>query len=151
MVCKIIPACLNFRGTVTANWLLSACQSAIFGNIGRNYRNLAGTILHHSVEVRSGSGAGAGLSAFLHILFQIRIQENGIITHLQPALAEGGREKMRSLCRSRLYLTRCVCRARDGDIFHTAPPEEGEVPRGGITAIWLKLFGSLLKNRSVFF
>ena len=50
-MCKIIPACLNFRGTVAANEWLSApaCQSAIFGKIGRNYRNLAGTILHSSV------------------------------------------------------------------------------------------------------
>ena len=50
-VCKIIQACLNFRGTVAANWLLSAtaCQSAIFGKIGKKTINLAGIILHLSV------------------------------------------------------------------------------------------------------
>ena len=50
-VCKIIPVCLNFRGTVAANWHLSAtaCQSAIFGKIDINYCNLSGTILHLSV------------------------------------------------------------------------------------------------------
>ena len=49
---------------------------------------------------------------------------------------------MRSLCQSRLYLTCSLgvfafaARVRDGDIFHTVPPEEkgaGEVSRGGIT------------------
>ena len=57
-VCKIIPACLNFRGTVAANQCLSAtiCLSAIFGKIGRNYRNLAGTILHNSVLHNSPTG-----------------------------------------------------------------------------------------------
>ena len=50
-MCKIIQACSNFRGTVAANWLLSAtaCQSAIFGKIGKKTINLAGIILHLSV------------------------------------------------------------------------------------------------------
>ena len=42
-VCKIIQACLNFRGTVAANWLLSAtaCQAAIFGKIGKKNDQLS--------------------------------------------------------------------------------------------------------------
>ena len=37
---KIIPACLNFCGIVADRQLHSApaCQSAIFGKIGKNYR-----------------------------------------------------------------------------------------------------------------
>ena len=44
-----------FVGIVAASHLHSdpACQSAIFGKIGKNYRNSAGTILHHSVGVYS--------------------------------------------------------------------------------------------------
>ena len=50
-VCKIIQACSNFCSTMAANWLLSAtaCQSAIFGKIGKKTINLAGIILHLSV------------------------------------------------------------------------------------------------------
>ena len=62
-VCKIIQACSNFRGTVAANWLLSAtaCQSAIFGKIGKKTINLAGIILHLSVvQNLLGSRKGMG-------------------------------------------------------------------------------------------
>ena len=50
-VCKIIQASSNFRGTVAANWILSAtaCQAAIFGKIGKKTINLAGIIVHLSV------------------------------------------------------------------------------------------------------
>ena len=50
--CKIIPACSKFRGSVSASHPLSAtaCQSAIFREIGGNYCNLAGTFLHNSVQ-----------------------------------------------------------------------------------------------------
>ena len=50
-MCNIIPACLNFLGILAASHIHSAlaCQSAIFGKIGKNYRNLAGGIFHYSV------------------------------------------------------------------------------------------------------
>ena len=50
-LCKIIPACLNFRGYSSASRskLLQPARSAIFGKIGWNSRNLAGIILHRSV------------------------------------------------------------------------------------------------------
>ena len=72
-VCKIIQACSNFRGTVAANWLLSAtaCQSAIFGKIGKKTINLAGIILHLSVQIfldetmKSPTTLGMKLSANL--------------------------------------------------------------------------------------
>ena len=50
-MCKIDPACLNFRDIVDASHLYSAsaCQSANSGEIGKIYRNPAGAILHDSV------------------------------------------------------------------------------------------------------
>ena len=50
--CKIIPVCLNFRGLAPASLSKQPqhAKSAIFAKIGRKTRNLAGTILHNSVE-----------------------------------------------------------------------------------------------------
>ena len=50
-LCKIIPACLNFRGLVPANLSNQPqpAKSAIFGKIGGETINLAGTFLHNGV------------------------------------------------------------------------------------------------------
>ena len=50
-VCKIIPACLNFRGLAPASlsYQPQPAKSAIFAKIDGKTRNLAGIILHHSV------------------------------------------------------------------------------------------------------
>ena len=76
-MCKIIPACLNFPGIVAASHLHSApaCQSAIFGKIGKYYPNLAGTILHGSVHKFLSS-----LKAFLIGIAQLVCQRNISVT-----------------------------------------------------------------------
>ena len=64
--CKILPACLNFSGLAPAS--LSdqpePAKSAIFGKIGGKTINLAGIILHNSVDLITGthcsSSAGNG-------------------------------------------------------------------------------------------
>ena len=51
-LCKIIPACFNFRGLAPASLSNQPqpAKSAIFGKIGGKMINLAGTFLHNPVE-----------------------------------------------------------------------------------------------------
>ena len=55
--CKIIPVCLNFRGLAPASLSKQPqhAKSAIFAKIGRKTRNLAGTILHNSVQSQNAT------------------------------------------------------------------------------------------------
>ena len=51
-LCKIIPACLNFRGLAPASFCNQPqpAKAAIFGKIGGKMINLARTFLHNSVK-----------------------------------------------------------------------------------------------------